>query len=91
MTVNTFVTFPTTDKETLAPGTARFDFLNGKVTLASGTIKPLVNRSTVHKPIRSVYFNISEDINAKLYFDDELQYSGLIPAGIIPFSPKLSK
>uniref|UniRef100_A0A6M3MEW3 Uncharacterized protein n=1 Tax=viral metagenome TaxID=1070528 RepID=A0A6M3MEW3_9ZZZZ len=81
MTTNTFVTFPTTDKETLAVGTARIDFLNGKVTLASGTIKPLVNRSTVYKPLRSVYFNTDQDINVKIYWDDELQYSGLIPAG----------
>jgi len=81
MTTNTFVTFPITDKETLAVGTARIDFLNGKVILANGTIKPLVNRSTVYKPLRSVYFNVSKDINVKLYWDDELQYSGLIPAG----------
>jgi hypothetical protein len=80
MTVNTFVTFPITGKETLGIGTAVFDFLGGKVTLYNGTVKPLVNR-TKYKPVRSVYFNTNYDINVKLYYDDELQYSGLIPAG----------
>jgi len=81
MTVNTFVSFPTTGKETMGVGTARIDFLNGKVTLEDGTIKPLVNRSTSDKPLRSIYFNINQDINIKVYFDDEFQYSGLIQAG----------
>lgn len=76
-----FITFPTSDQISLAVGTTSIDFIEGIARLVDNTEISLARKISQTKPCKSIFFEVDNDINIKLAYQSEIQFSGRIPAG----------
>jgi len=80
------ITFPTSDRISLAAGDTIIDYRDGYAILPDSSRQPLSHHILDTQVLRAVYIDVDYDTNAEISNSGDVVFKGLIPAGgfVIP-------